>query len=292
MNRQDPYTETALGLVSTQSFPAIVGTADMMLKSSGVTLVGYEMIGGGYCTAVVRGGISDVRLAVQVGAETVEQFGMKVSTTVIPRPMPNLDAVLPIGSKLAAMIGHHSTSQFRNLAVGLLETRGFPAMVAAADAMLKSSDVTLTAYHMIGDGLCTAIVRGTVANVAMAVEVGMQEAERVGELHSVMVIPRALDDLDQTLPIASCWVEELKPLQIPVTVKEVEKPLVALPELVELQPLELPAQVERALPQAQEAEFEPDVEDKETTELPELEAPLEKLELPEPEAPPEKEEES
>ncbi|MGG6266493.1 carbon dioxide-concentrating mechanism protein [Leptolyngbya sp. AN03gr2] len=267
MNSQDRYTDTALGLVSTQSFPAIVGTADMMLKSSGVTLVGYEMIGGGYCTAVVRGGISDVRLAVEVGAETVEQFGMKVSTAIIPRPMPNLDEVLPIGSKLAAMVGKHTTNQFSNLAVGLLETRGFPAMVAAADAMLKSSDVTLTAYHTIGDGLCTAIVRGTVANVAMAVDVGMQEAERVGELHSVMVIPRALDDLDQTLPIASCWIEELQPLQIPITVKEVEKPRVALPELVELQPLELPAQVEKALPQAQEAEFEPAVEEKQTIEV-------------------------
>lgn len=267
MNSQDRYTDSALGLVSTQSFPAIVGTADMMLKSSGVTLVGYEMIGGGYCTAVVRGGISDVRLAVEVGAETVQQFGMKVSTVIIARPMPNLETVLPIGSKLAAMVGKHTTNQFSNLAVGLLETRGFPAMVAAADAMLKSSDVTLTAYHTIGDGLCTAIVRGTVANVAMAVEVGMQEAERVGELHSVMVIPRALDDLDQTLPIASCWVEELQPLQIPITVKEIEKPRVALPELVELQPLELPAQVERALPQAQEAEFEPEIEEKQAIEL-------------------------
>ncbi|MBD1822343.1 BMC domain-containing protein [Cyanobacteria bacterium FACHB-DQ100] len=273
MNRQDPFLDSALGLVSTQSFPAIVGTADMMLKSSGVTLVGYEMIGGGYCTAVVRGGISDVRLAVEVGAETVEQFGMKVSTVIIPRPMPNLDEVLPIGSKLAAMIGKHSTNQFSNLAVGLLETRGFPAMVAAADAMLKSADVTLTAYHTIGDGLCTAIIRGTVANVAMAVEVGMQEAERVGELHSVMVIPRALDDLDQTLPIATCWVEELKPLQIPITVKEVEKPLVALPELVELQPLELPAQVERALPQAQAVEFEP--EEKEAIEVEQMIEPTE-----------------
>lgn len=292
MNRQDPYVDSALGLISTQSFPAIVGTADMMLKSSGVTLVGYEMIGGGYCTAVVRGGISDVRLAVEVGADLVEQFGMKVSTIVIPRPMPNLDAVLPIGSKLAAMVGNQGTSQFRNMAVGLLETRGFPAMVAAADAMLKSADVTLTAYHTIGDGLCTAIIRGTVANVAMAVDVGMQEAERVGELHSVMVIPRALDDLDQTLPIASCWVEELKPLQIPITVKEVEKPLVALPELAKPEPLELPAQVEKALPEAQAAEFEIQVEEKEALELTQPEAPLEKLELPEPEASPEKQEES
>jgi len=37
--------DSALGLVSTLSFPAIVGTADMMLKSAEVTLVGYEKIG-------------------------------------------------------------------------------------------------------------------------------------------------------------------------------------------------------------------------------------------------------
>lgn len=279
MNRQDRYIDTALGLVSTQSFPAIVGTADMMLKSSGVTLVGYEMIGGGYCTAVVRGGISDVRMAVDVGAETVEKFGLKVSTVVIPRPMANLDAVLPIGSKLAEALEGQDVTRFRNLAVGLLETRGFPAMVAAADAMLKSADVTLTAYHSIGDGLCTAIIRGTMANVAMAVDVGMQEAERVGELNAVMVIPRALDELDQTLPLAKCWIEELKPLQIPITVKEVEKPLVALPELDQREPLAIPAQSnERALPQAQAIEFEPEKEPEaielELVDSPEAPAPL------------------
>jgi carbon dioxide concentrating mechanism protein CcmO len=255
MNRSDRYTDSALGLISTQSFPAIVGTADMMLKSSGITLVGYEMIGGGHCTAVVRGGISDVRLAIQIGEETAEQFGQRVSTIVIPRPMPNLEAVLPIGSKLAAMVGEGDRTRFRNQAVGLLETRGFPAMVGAADAMLKSSDVTLTAYQTTGDGLCTAIVRGTVANVAMAVDVGMQEAERIGELHAVMVIPRALEDLDQTLPLAECWIEQMQPLRIPITVKEVQKQRVALPELEKPQPMVAQSQEAFQLPQAKAAEF-------------------------------------
>ena len=54
--RRDSLKNTALGLVSTSSFPAIVGTADMMLKSAGVHLVGYEKIGSGQCTAIVRGG--------------------------------------------------------------------------------------------------------------------------------------------------------------------------------------------------------------------------------------------
>lgn len=291
MSRHDRFTDTALGLISTQSFPAIVGTADMMLKSSDVTLVGYEMIGGGFCTAVVRGGISDVRLAIDVGKDTAEQFGQRVSTVVIARPMANLEAVLPIGSKLAQLAAGQEGNRFRNQAVGLLETRGFPAMVGAADAMLKSADVTLTAYHSIGAGLCTAIIRGTVANVAMAVDVGMQEAERIGELHSVMVIPRALEDLDQTLPLAKCWIEEMQPLQIPIQVKEVEREMVALPELKqEPRPLAAPIPQERQLPEARSIEFvepttesehapSPDFLEVESTAEPDTEK--EALELPE-----------
>lgn len=231
--------ESALGLVSTRSFPAIVGTADMMLKSSGVTLVGYEKIGGGYCTAIVRGRIADVRLAVRTGIETAEKFGQLVSSSVISRPLPNLDAVLPIGSRLAEIILPNHRSRLSNQAVGLLETRGFPAMVGAADAMLKAADVQLAAYETIGDGLCTAIIRGSVTNVAVAVEAGMFEAERIGELHAVMVIPRPLEDLEDTLPVASCWLEEVNPLPLLIRQpsREAEKQLVELelPNLKQLQ---------------------------------------------------------
>ncbi|HEY9618317.1 MAG TPA: BMC domain-containing protein [Microcoleaceae cyanobacterium] len=231
MSRREDFTDTALGLVSAQSFPAIVGIADHMLKSSGVILVGYEKIGSGHCTAIVRGSVADVRLAVQEGAERAHQFGQELSTLVLPRPMPNLEVVLPIGNRLAQLASGRGHSKLSNQAVGLLETRGFPAMVGAADAMLKAADVVLAAYETIGAGLCTAIIRGTVANVAMALDVGMVEAERIGELHAVMLVPRPLEDLDQALPLASCWIEELQPLRLPIAVKETEKELVALPEL-------------------------------------------------------------
>ena len=67
--------DTALGLVSTTSFPAIIGTADAMMKSSNVFLVGYEKTGGGHCTAIVRGGVADVRMAVHAGERTAREFG-------------------------------------------------------------------------------------------------------------------------------------------------------------------------------------------------------------------------
>ncbi|WP_157094764.1 BMC domain-containing protein [Picosynechococcus sp. PCC 7003] len=225
-----PFQDCALGLVSTKSFPAIVGTADMMLKSAAVTLVGYEKTGGGYCTAVVRGKTADVRLAVEEGARTAAQFDQYVSKLVIPRPLPNLEAIFPIGSHLAEIAQQQrGYSRLSNRSIGLLETRGFPAMVGAADAMLKSADVQLASYETIGDGLCTAIIRGTVSNVAMAIDAGMHEAERIGELHAVMIIPRLLEDLEHTLPVAEYWLDKAEPM--PDLVKEKAPQRIALPEL-------------------------------------------------------------
>ncbi len=226
------YSDSALGLISTESFPAIVGIADQMLKSSGVILVGYEKIGGGYCTAIVRGKVADVRLAVEEGAKMAQRIGQLVSKLVIARPMPNLEAIFPIGSYLVEMAQQQQGySRLSNRAIGLLETRGFPAMVGAADAMLKSADVQLASYETIGAGLCTAIIRGSVANVAVAIEAGMHEAERIGELHSIMIVPRLLEDLEHTLPVAEYWQDRSEPLPVLLRKKVRQKQVIALPEL-------------------------------------------------------------
>ena len=235
-------------MVSARSFPAIIGTADMMLKSSGVVLVGFEKIGSGHCTAIVRGGIADVRIAVEAGAETANKFGQFVGKSVIARPQANLEVVLPISSRFAQFAIEPGESPFANRAVGLLETRGFPAMVGAADAMLKAGEVELAAYETTGDGLCTAIVRGSIASVAVAIEAGMYEAERIGELHAIMVIPRALEDLERAMPIAAHWLAErsrdrAQPVALPMSVKVEEKERVALPQLDEI-PIERPVPVE------------------------------------------------
>lgn len=237
---RDRRNQTSLGLVSTLSFPIIVSTADAMLKASGVTLVGYEKIGSGQCTAIVRGSIAEVRIAVQAGVQHAQQEGQLLSSVVIPRPFPNLEVIFPLGSRLAEHTQQHAQPRVSNQAIGLLETRGFPAMVGAADAMLKAADVQLTAYETIGAGLCTAIIRGAVANVAMALQVGIAEAQRIGELVAVTVISRPLEDLERTLPVASCLIEEQpQPLMLPVTVKEAEKELVELP-LPALEKLPIP----------------------------------------------------
>ena len=254
----------ALGLVSTESFPAVVGTADAMLTSSDVTLLGHEKTGAGQCTAVVRGGVADVRMAVEAGSQTAKQFGQFLASSIIARPLPNLEAVLPICAHLDELerIGK---GRVGSGALGLLETRGFPAMVGAADAMTKSAEVQVVAHQSIGDGLCTVIIRGSLSNVAIAVEAGMHEAERIGELHAVMVIPRPLDDLEHSLPMAE-EMETEQPVRLPIKLEEKEKELVSLPETAAVevaQELALPqpeeAVQERALPQPEAESLAPKV---------------------------------
>jgi carbon dioxide concentrating mechanism protein CcmO len=68
--------------------------------------------------------------------------------------------------------------------------------------------------------------------VAIAIDVGMQEAERIGELHAVMIIPRLLEDLEHTLPVANYWMDEPEPLPVLLSnkVKQKEKELIQLPQ--------------------------------------------------------------
>src|SRR5438046_10747834 len=83
----------------------------------------------------------------------------------------------------------------------MIETKGFVGMVEAADAMVKAARVELVGYEKIGGGYVTAIVRGDVAAVKAATEAGQRAAERVGELVSVHVIPRAHANIDLVRPL-------------------------------------------------------------------------------------------
>jgi ethanolamine utilization protein EutM len=87
-------------------------------------------------------------------------------------------------------------------ALGLIETRGFVALVEASDAMVKAANVRLVGYEKIGGGYVTAIVRGDVAAVKAATDAGSAAANKVGELVTVHVIPRPHANVEKILPIA------------------------------------------------------------------------------------------
>jgi ethanolamine utilization protein EutM len=93
-------------------------------------------------------------------------------------------------------------------ALGMIECRSFPAMVEAADAMVKAAKVELVAMQRTGGGYVTAVVRGDVAAVKAAVQAGVLGAERVGELTSSHVIARPHSDVDLVLPLGRSEVTE------------------------------------------------------------------------------------
>jgi ethanolamine utilization protein EutM len=86
-------------------------------------------------------------------------------------------------------------------ALGMIEARSFPAMVEAADAMVKAAKVELVSFEETGGGYVTAIVRGDVAAVKAAVQAGIQNAEKVGEIIASHVIARPHENIDMVLPL-------------------------------------------------------------------------------------------
>jgi microcompartment protein CcmL/EutN len=89
----------ALGMIETKGFAAMVEASDAMVKAAKVELVGFEKIGGGYVTAIVRGDVAAVKAAVDAGVQAAQKVGEIVSTHIIPRPHANVDSALPLGSK-------------------------------------------------------------------------------------------------------------------------------------------------------------------------------------------------
>jgi ethanolamine utilization protein EutM len=87
----------ALGMIETKGFVGMVEAADAMVKAARVELVGYEKIGGGFVTAIVRGDVAAVKAATEAGQRAAERVGELVSVHVIPRPHANLDLILPLG---------------------------------------------------------------------------------------------------------------------------------------------------------------------------------------------------
>jgi len=90
---------TALGMIETKGFAAMVEASDAMVKAAKVELVGFEKIGGGYVTTIVRGDVAAVRAAVDAGVQAAQKVGEIISTHIIPRPHQSVDNALPLGGK-------------------------------------------------------------------------------------------------------------------------------------------------------------------------------------------------
>lgn len=93
MTVKDEYI--ALGMVETKGVVGSIEAADAMVKAANVTLIGKVKVGGALVTVMVRGDVGAVKASVDAGAAAAERVGELISCHVIPRPHPELEAILP-----------------------------------------------------------------------------------------------------------------------------------------------------------------------------------------------------
>lgn len=84
----------ALGMVETKGLIAAIEAADTMVKAANVELVGYEKIGGGFVTVMVRGDVGAVKAAAESGGQAAQRLGELIAVHVIPRPHTDLEKIL------------------------------------------------------------------------------------------------------------------------------------------------------------------------------------------------------
>ncbi|WP_093794833.1 propanediol utilization microcompartment protein PduA [Sporomusa acidovorans] len=85
----------ALGMIETKGLVGAIEAADAMVKAANVILIGYEKIGSGLVTVMVRGDVGATKAAVDAGAAAARNVGEVVSVHVIPRPHTDVEKILP-----------------------------------------------------------------------------------------------------------------------------------------------------------------------------------------------------
>lgn len=90
------------------------------------------------------------------------------------------------------------------LAVGVIQTSGFPPVLAAADAMVKAGRVTLVYYGLAERAEFLVAVRGTTSEVRAAMAAGIEAADTTppgGMLVSHYIVPNPPENVESVLPI-------------------------------------------------------------------------------------------
>ena len=153
---------------------------EVEVDGGGTRLVAFDVLGSG------------------VGERVLVATG-SVAAAYFPDPHPPVDALV-IGSidETERLRGDDMANQ-AGQAIGMIETKGYVAALAAADAMVKAANVTIVGREEVGDGLVAVTIVGDVGAVKAATEAGAETAGQVGELVSVHVIPRPHPELGTAL---------------------------------------------------------------------------------------------
>jgi len=169
----------AVGLLETKGVTSLMAGADAMVKAAEVEIAGWAHIGGALAHLLVRGEVAAVQAALAAGEPAACEAGELHASLVIPQPNPSLAALFP-----PPVAGPAQSCG----ALGVVETTGYAASVAAIDGMVKMAEVDVVGLTIGSGGRVAALVKGALAEVRAAVEVGAEAAEATAECNGHRVI--------------------------------------------------------------------------------------------------------
>ena len=199
--------QISLALLEVSNLAPSFIVADACSKAANVRILGIESTDGAAQCIKLVGPVADVQAAAERGAEIAKLMGSTAFVTVMPAPLDETYQLADAKPAFSPLLGVYDIRKPRENgttmtnALGLLETQGLVAALHATDDMLKASNVTLAGKEKIGAAYVTIMIRGDVAAVQTAIDVGRQTVERLGgKLILADVIPRPHADLAALLP--------------------------------------------------------------------------------------------
>ncbi len=186
---------SALGFVEGRGFAGVIKATDQMPKTSEVEYFAYVNISGSFNTIIYQGEVGAVKAAVETSAQFVNEVGTLHTTNIIPRPHEKIYDFIKNNKELS-----FDTSEIGN-ALGIVETKGFAAMIEAADSGIKAAKVILANWLTIGGGYTSVFFRGDVAAVTAAVEAAENSASKISDIIAKHIIPSPHQMANAVLPI-------------------------------------------------------------------------------------------
>ena len=89
-----------------------------------------------------------------------------------------------------------------NKTLGLFETKGFAAALAAADIILDDEDIELIKIEKTGGGIVSLFFIGESERLKVMFEKGIPKARLVGEIVALHVLPRINSKIETTIPVS------------------------------------------------------------------------------------------
>jgi len=176
----------AIGMIELSSIATGFQVQDTMLKAAEVELLVARTVCPGKYIVIIGGKVASVTASLRSGRQAAE--GFLVDELLIP----NVDPMI-----FPALSGCTDLPNNYQRALGIIETFSSASVIEAADAAVKSAQVTLIRLHvaMAIGGKGFMMVCGDVASVKTAVEAGVARIKNGGVLVNRVVITGASKEL-------------------------------------------------------------------------------------------------